>query len=140
MSRFMTGVRKAAQAAGRRMAALEEQADAIHAKTLLSCTARVVSTQEGGVHALITDHHGVTMEIAGGEVAVAVAQLIDLHLPDLLQNCRRFGGSTLCKIAKGSLASRLYARNSTRQRTPALLSGAKKRIGATSKSNTMTTG
>jgi hypothetical protein len=71
----LTGIHKAAMAAGRRMSALEEQAEALHAKTLLSCTARVVSTQQDGVHALITDHHGVTVEIAGGELAVAVAQL-----------------------------------------------------------------
>ena len=74
-SHELTGVRKAAIAAAKRLSALEEQAEALHAKTLLSCTARVVSTKDGGIHALLTDAHGVTMEIAGGEVAVAVAQL-----------------------------------------------------------------
>ena len=70
----LTGVRKAAMSAGRRMQALERDAEAVHVKTLLSCTARVLSTKENGVHALITDAHGVTVEIAGGELAVAVSK------------------------------------------------------------------
>ena len=56
-ARELSGVRKAAMAAGRRMSALEEQAEALHAKTLLSCTARIVSTPESGLHALLTDAH-----------------------------------------------------------------------------------
>jgi hypothetical protein len=42
----LNGVRKAAIAASHRMAALEREAESIHTKTLLSCTARVVSTAE----------------------------------------------------------------------------------------------
>src|ERR1700730_3682749 len=69
----LTGVRRAAITAGHRMAALERDAEAIHTKTLLSCTARVVSTQERGVHALITDDNGVTVEISGGDLMASVA-------------------------------------------------------------------
>jgi hypothetical protein len=73
----LTGVRRAAIAAGHRMAALESAADEIHAKTLLSCSARVASTPERGVHALITDDHGVTIEISGGALMAAVAKKED---------------------------------------------------------------
>jgi len=69
----LTGIRRAAITAGHRMAALKRDAEAIHTKTLLTCTARVVSTPERGVHALLTDDNGVTVEISGGSVAVAVA-------------------------------------------------------------------
>ena len=55
----LTGVRKAAIAAGHRMA--------IHTRTLLSCTARFVSTKQDGVHALIVDDHAVAIEISGGD-------------------------------------------------------------------------
>jgi hypothetical protein len=72
-SHELTGVRKAAIAANHWMAALERQAEDVHAKTLLSCTARVVSTKEGGIHALITDDRGVTVEISGGELCAAIA-------------------------------------------------------------------
>ena len=73
----LTGVRRAAIAASHRMAALERAADEIHAKTLLSCSARVVSTQERGVHALITDDNGVTVEISGGSLMASVAKKED---------------------------------------------------------------
>jgi hypothetical protein len=56
------------------MAALERDAEAIHTKTMLSCTARVLSTKERGIHALLTDGNGVTVEISGGELAVAVSK------------------------------------------------------------------
>jgi hypothetical protein len=68
------GVRRAAIAASHRMTALERDAEAIHAKTLLNCTARVLSTKERGIHALLTDANGVTVEISGGELAVAVSK------------------------------------------------------------------
>jgi hypothetical protein len=68
----LTGIRKAAMSAGRRMVALEEQAETLHAKTLLSCTARIISTPESGLHALLTDAC-VTIEISGGAVVAAVA-------------------------------------------------------------------
>lgn len=70
----LTGVRKAAVAAGRRMQALERQADEIHTRTMISCTARVVSTKEGGIHALITDQHGSTVELSGGSLAISVTK------------------------------------------------------------------
>jgi hypothetical protein len=69
----LTGVSKAAIAAGHRMMAPERDAESIHARTLLSCTARVTSTKGGGVHALLTDAFGTTLEISGGEVCAAVA-------------------------------------------------------------------
>lgn len=70
----LTGVRRAAIAAGHRMAALEREAENIHVKTMLACTARVTSTPKHGVHALLVDDNGVTVEISGGAVAVAVAK------------------------------------------------------------------
>jgi hypothetical protein len=63
----LTDVRKAAIAAGHRMATLERDAEAIHTRTLLSCTARFVSTKQDGVHALIVDDHAVAIEISGGD-------------------------------------------------------------------------
>jgi hypothetical protein len=73
-TRELTGIPKAALAAGHRMAALERAAEAIHAKTLLSCTARVTSSPEAGLHALLTDAHGVTIEISGGQLAAAISK------------------------------------------------------------------
>jgi hypothetical protein len=69
----LNGIRKAAAAAGKRMQALEAQAEEIHARTMQTCTARIVSGPDG-VHALIRDSHGVTVEISGGNVALAVAK------------------------------------------------------------------
>jgi hypothetical protein len=73
-TRELTGIPKAALAAGHRMAALERAAEAIHARTVLSCSARVTSSQANGVHALITDAHGVVIEICGGELAAAISK------------------------------------------------------------------
>ena len=70
----LTGIRKAAMAAGRRMAALEQAADAIHARTMTTCTARVTSTPETGLHALLVDGHGTTIEISGGQLAATISK------------------------------------------------------------------
>jgi hypothetical protein len=70
----LTGVRKAALTAGRRMQALELAAEAIHEKTLLTCTARLTSTPEAGLHALLTDAHGTTIEISGGQLAASISK------------------------------------------------------------------
>ena len=70
----LNSIKLAAAAAARRMQALENYAEAIHARTVHSCTARLVSTKENGIHELITDANGVTVEIAGGALAVAVAK------------------------------------------------------------------
>lgn len=70
----LNSIKLAAAAAARRMQALENYAETIHARTVQSCTARLVSTKENGIHALITDANGVTVEIAGGALAVAVAK------------------------------------------------------------------
>jgi hypothetical protein len=70
----LSGVRKAALAAGRRMQALELAAEAIHARTMTTCTARVTSTPESGLHALLVDGHGTVIEISGGQLAASIAK------------------------------------------------------------------
>jgi hypothetical protein len=54
----LTGVRRAAIAAGHRMAALEREAENIHVKTMLARTARVTSTPKHGVPPTIACREG----------------------------------------------------------------------------------
>jgi hypothetical protein len=71
--RYVARKRMEAEATGRRMMALEDQAEAIHQKTNGDCRARVVVTSTGGLQALVTDGK-TTIEINRGAVSVAVRE------------------------------------------------------------------
>jgi hypothetical protein len=69
------GVTQAAREAGSVMArwqAVELAAQAVHESDTGRKLVQAIAGKDG-VHALIRDQHGVTLEIAGGTVAVSVA-------------------------------------------------------------------
>lgn len=72
--RYVARKRMEAEATGRRMMALEDQAEAIYAKSRENTRARVVATTDG-ISALFRDERtGTTIEVSNGSVAVAVRE------------------------------------------------------------------
>jgi hypothetical protein len=68
-------VREAAESAGRVVArwnAVETEAARVHEEGQGRNLLRAVAGEDG-IHAIIRDKHGATMEIAGGKIAVTIA-------------------------------------------------------------------
>jgi hypothetical protein len=74
-AKSVPAVTQAAQSAGRAMArwnAVETEAERVHEEGQGRNLLRAVAGEDG-IHAIIRDKYGATMEIAGGKLAVTIA-------------------------------------------------------------------